>query len=162
MDTVDPLNDRQRKFAEGVACGLTVQQAARQAGFSPSYSRKSSKLLKHPGVSALVATIREQGRTLAAYDLAQAMAQAQKGIDLAEKHKNPMAFIKGCELRAKLSGLLIERTQEVPVDLRGALEEARLRIINPQSDLKGKLEEARLKINHRGNGEADSTATGIA
>ena len=58
------------------------------------------------------------------------MAQAQKGIDLAERHKNPMAFIKGCELRAKLSGLLIDRVEVATVDLKGSLEQARTRVID--------------------------------
>ena len=40
-----------------------------------------------------------------------------------------MAYCKATELRAKLSGLLIDRIEVVPVDLKGALEQARHRVV---------------------------------
>ena len=41
-----------------------------------------------------------------------------------------MAYCKGTELRAKLSGLLIDRVEVIPVDLVGALQRAEGRGIN--------------------------------
>jgi hypothetical protein len=90
---------------------------------------------KNPAAVKYLEEIQAQGRTIAAYDVAAAMAQAQRGIDLAERHKNPMAFIKGCELRAKLSGLLVDRVEISTMDLVGSIEQARHRVLNitPQS-----------------------------
>jgi hypothetical protein len=85
---------------------------------------------KNPAAVKYLEEIQAQGRTIAAYDVAAAMAQAQRGIDLAERHKNPMVFIKGCELRTKLSGLLIDRLEVSTVDLAGSLERARTRVID--------------------------------
>jgi hypothetical protein len=124
------LNDRQRKFVDGVAGGMKTQQAARAAGFAPSYARKASRLLKIPMIAAAVEAIREKGRDLAAYGLVEAMREADDAAAFAKLHKNPMALVKAFELKAKLSGLLIDRVEVATVDLRGALEAAERRVIN--------------------------------
>jgi hypothetical protein len=124
------LNDRQRKFVAEVARGVSAQDAARKAGFSPSYARKSSRLLKHPGIAQAIAAIRAEGRTLVAYDLAAAMREAESAATFARMNKNSMALVKACELRAKLSGLLIERIETVAIDLKGSLEQARARVLD--------------------------------
>lgn len=67
---------------------------------------------------------------MAVYDLATAMAEAEAVCTFAKKHKNAMAYCKGTELRAKLSGLLIDRVEVVNVDLRGSIARAEARIIN--------------------------------
>ena len=123
------LTDKQERYAEHLARGMESRAAAKAAGYSDSYARvAATRMKKYPAVARAVEVIRAEGRTLAAYDLVAAMAQAQEGIDLARVHKNPMAFIKGCELRAKLSGLLIDKVEVVTVDLKGALVEARSRV----------------------------------
>ena len=57
------------------------------------------------------------------------MREAEEVCAFARKHKNAMAYCKGTELRAKLSGLLIERVETVTVDLRGSLDQARERVL---------------------------------
>jgi hypothetical protein len=60
------------------------------------------------------------------------MQEAQEVIEFAKSTKNAMAYMKAVSLRAELSGLLVQQLhikQEV-IDLRGALEEARVRVIN--------------------------------
>jgi len=136
MSTTDqPLNHRQQKFIEAVARGESVQQAARLAGFSPSYARKSSRLLKHPAIAQAVAAIRTEARTVAAYGLVEAMKETESAAAFARLHKNPMALVKATELRAKLSGLLVDRVEVVEVDLRGALDRAEARVLNGTSAL---------------------------
>lgn len=67
---------------------------------------------------------------MAVYDLATAMAEAEAVCAFAKQHKNAMAYCKGTELRAKLSGLLIDRIEVVPVDLLGALQRAEARVLD--------------------------------
>ena len=67
---------------------------------------------------------------MAVFGLVEAMKEADDAAKFSKLHKNPMANVKACELRAKLSGLLIDRIEVVPVDLRGALEAAESRVIN--------------------------------
>ena len=121
--------ERLRKLVQYVATGDPVQQAARKAGFSPSYARKSSRLLKHPMIAAAVEAIRAEGRTLAAYGLAEAMKEAENAAMFARLKGNAMALVKSIELRSRLSGLLIERIETVTIDLKGALEAARNRVV---------------------------------
>jgi phage terminase small subunit len=126
MKSAEP-NDRQRRFIEAVARGIPAQEAARSVGYSPAYSRKASRLLKVPVIAQAIAAIREQGRTIAAYGLVEAMKEAESAATFARVNKNSMALVKASELRAKLSGLLIDRVEIAYVDLTGALAAARSR-----------------------------------
>ena len=123
------LNERLRKLVQYVASGEPVQQAARHAGFSPSYSRKASRLLKHPAVAQALATVQTEARTAMAYTVVSAMKEADSAARFAREHKNPMALVKATELRAKLSGLLIDRVELVTVDLSGAIARAEGRVL---------------------------------
>lgn len=133
-DGMEPMNtaeltERQRRLVEFVGSGLSVQQAATKAGFSPSYARKSSRLLNHPGIAQAIAAIRAEGRTLAAYSLAEAMKEAEDAARFARLKGNAMALVKSVELRSRLSGLLIERIETVTIDLKGSLEAAKNRVV---------------------------------
>lgn len=123
-------NDRQRKLIEGAARGLSPQEAARSAGFSASYARKASRLLKQPMIAKAIEAIRAEGRTIAAYGLVEAMKEVESAASFARVNKNSMALVKACELRAKLSGLLIDEIhlKTESLDLRGAIEEGRRRV----------------------------------
>lgn len=114
-----------------MASDLNVQQADRNAGYSPAYAKKASRLLKRPVVARAIESIQAQGRTMAAYGLVEAMKEAEFAAAFAREHRNPMALLKATELRAKLSGLLIDRLEVVPpIDLKGGLEQARNRLLN--------------------------------
>ena len=53
------------------------------------------------------------------------MADCDEAAAFAIKLKNPMSLVKARELKSKLAGLLIERVEQVTIDLTGALEAAR-------------------------------------
>jgi hypothetical protein len=124
------LNERQRKFVEGVATGLSVQQAAKQAAFSASYARKASRLLKNPSVRQTIEAIQGEARTVAAYSLLEAVRELDKAIAFGYAKGNPMSIAKLLEAKGRLFGLYVDRYQEVPLDLCGALEAARGRVVN--------------------------------
>lgn len=125
------LPDRWRRILQRHARGEDFRPATQAEGCSASYAAViRTRMMKNPEATKFLESIRSDARREAVYGVVEAMAQAQKGIDLAERHKNPMAFIKGCELRAKLSGLLIDRVEVATVDLKGSLEQARTRVID--------------------------------
>ena len=125
------LNDRQRRFVGLVASGQSLAEAARSAGFSRSYARKANHLLmKHPAIARAIAAIRAEARTASAYTVIQCMREANDAAAFAKANKQSMALVRAVELRARLSGLLIDRVEVVNVDLRGALERAESRIVN--------------------------------
>ena len=67
---------------------------------------------------------------MAVYGLVEAMKEAEDAAAFARENKNSMALVKACELRAKLSGLLIDRVELVKVDLTGALARAEARVLS--------------------------------
>jgi phage terminase small subunit len=85
------LTERQRKLVQYVATGDPVQQAARKAGFSASYARKSSRLLKHPAIAQAVAAIRTDARREAVYGLVEAVREIDKAIVFGYSVSNPMS-----------------------------------------------------------------------
>ena len=132
----DGLNELQRKYCQNVASGMSSIPAAVAAGYSESFARVAAyRLGQNPAVAALIAAIREKGRERASYNLAAAMQEAKQAAEFAVVHKSPIALVRAIELRAKLSGLLIDRVAVEIVDVAGAMADARsrvARIINPQ------------------------------
>lgn len=123
--------ERLRRYVDNMGRGMDSFPAAKAAGYSDSYARVAAhRLMKKPAVAQAIATIRKEGMKVAVYDLATAMREAEAVCAFAKLHKNAMAYCKGTELRAKLSGLLIDRVEVVEVDLRGSLERAEARVIN--------------------------------
>ena len=105
--------------------------AARAAGYQGTGANKAgSRLLKNPIVRQEIEAVQAAARTVVVYDLATAMKEAEDVCAFAKLHKNAMAYCKGTELRAKLSGLLIERVEIATVDLAAALERAERRVID--------------------------------
>ena len=128
----DALTDKQRRYVENIAKGMPSREAALAAGYSPSFSRVAAhRLGKKSEVSKAIESIQAEGRKVAVYDLATAMKEANEVCNFAKRHKNAMAFCKATELRAKLSGLLIDRVEIATVDLTSALAKAEARVANP-------------------------------
>lgn len=134
MSTKDPLSEKARAYvqqqgARGGAGNTNQNQnmvesfvhhfctnggngakAARDAGYSPnSCSQQASQMLKRPEVIAKVAAFRKKTEEKALYNYGSAMEEAQRAMDFALQTDNASAFVKGVELRAKLTGLLIDR-----------------------------------------------------
>jgi hypothetical protein len=128
----DTLTDKQRKFVELYTSGkMDKVQSARAAGYQGSGAKKAgTRLLKNPIVRQAIESVQAEARTVAVYDLATAMKEAKAVCTFAKRHKNAMAYCKATELRAKLSRLLIDRVEIIPVDLVGALEKAERRVLD--------------------------------
>jgi hypothetical protein len=128
LQPVTRLTNKQIKFIELVGAGVPHQEAGAQSGLRSSGSRY--RCLTTPVAIQYLSSLRAESRAIAAYDIASAMQEAKEARDFAIKHENPMAVVKATELRAKLSGLLIDRVEVVTVDLRGSLEQAEKRVLN--------------------------------
>jgi len=125
------MPDRWQRIIQRVARGEDWPTAARAECRSGSYARViRTRMMKNPEVVKAIESIRAEGRKSAAYDLVAAMKEANDAAAFARQHKNPMALVKATELRAKLSGLLVDQVQIVTVDLTGALARAEARVLN--------------------------------
>src|SRR4029078_4261490 len=131
MSDQKPLTGKQLKFTQLYAGGMDKVHAARAAGNQGSGANKAgSRLMKNPIVRQAIESVQAQARSVAVYDLATAMAEAEAVCAFARLHKNAIAYCKATELRAKLSGLLIDRVEVVEVDLTGSLARAEQRVLD--------------------------------
>ena len=122
------LTDRLAKYVALVASGTNTRDTALACGYSPSYALVIGRRTAHkPQVREAIDGIRERGRAMAGYQFAQALQDCDASIAFSRLHKNSMALVKGIELKAKLTGLLVERVETVTVNLTEALEAAKAR-----------------------------------
>ena len=145
------ISPQQTEYATYRAQGLTIAEAGTKAGYA---SRCSAWKAEHnPIVREYLSEIQRNTAVIAAYTATTAMNEAKDGMVFAKDTNNAAAYVKAVELRAKLSGLLIDRVEVFTADLKGALLEASKRIINvtPSSPALEQLIEASL--------QADSTTT---
>ena len=148
------LTHRRETYIRLLATGLPSREAALQAGFSKSYSKvAATRLGKLPAVKSAVDGIQLEGRKMASYELSQALTDCDNAAAFAMKHKNSMALVKARELKSKLAGLLIERVEQVTVDLTAALAEAKSRALSHKNiTITGKDEETKSNGDSSRNG----------
>jgi phage terminase small subunit len=132
------LSTRQQLFIAAMQRGVTGTQAAIEAGYS-AHSAKSRAhvLMTNERVSAELARVREKLAAEAEYNGTKCMAELDNAITFALETKQPNAYVKAIELRARLAGLLRDKldiTVEQKVDLAGALAEARERSLRLRCD----------------------------
>jgi phage terminase small subunit len=134
------LNDQQASFVRFYCTGLSAQEAAQKAGYSWSYCRKASKLLKHPGIIAAIEESQASLRDSQNYGPAQAVAEIDRQIKMALTARSPnfMAAAKNLDLKCRIFGLVKEKVEVAVVDLRGSLEQAKARVINMAASIQSK------------------------
>jgi len=122
------LSERRKRYAVLLAQGVKSSEAARRSGYSPSYARKGHKLKHGETMQAAMEEAEKIVKEVAGYDVTMAFMEINSFIEFAKKHKNAMAYFKAVELKARLSGLLVEKKEVITVSLTRALEEADARI----------------------------------
>ena len=127
------ITPKMMKYAELLATGMPQGQAAREAGYKSKCS--STDLAKNPAVQRYLSALQNRVCAIVAYKVADAMQEAADTMQFAKEKGNPMAYCKAVELRAKLSGLLIDRVEVFSADLKGALAQAETRVINVSASI---------------------------
>lgn len=123
------ITPKQQRYAELRAQGRTQGQAALEAGFHSKTGAYRAE--RNPIVRGYLNEIQRNAAVRVGYVVATAMAEAKDAMSFARETENATAYVKAVELRAKLSGLLIDRVEVVSMDLKGALAMAEARIVNP-------------------------------
>lgn len=99
-------------IAAYIANGGVAAEAARTAGYSAGNSRKTgSRLLRDPDVAARIEAARKEIQTASGYDARAAVAELDRNISLARANKADMAVARLIELKLKVHGLLVDRTE---------------------------------------------------
>lgn len=100
----------QQRFVELYIDGKkTAAQAYELAGGVGDPTVQSQRLLKRPKVQQAIAAFRAELAENSKYTLEKAMEEANDAAIFAREHKNPNAYVKAVELKAKLSGHMIEK-----------------------------------------------------
>ena len=120
------ITPKQQRYAELRAQGLTQGQAAKQAGYS---SKSSANHGETPIVREYLSRIQSEVCSRTAYTVATAMDEALQVIEFAKANGNANAFCNAVSLRAKLSGLLIDKVELVAIDLSGSIQRAETRVL---------------------------------
>lgn len=91
--------------------GHTWPQAAKLAGYSPSYSAKAARLADDPEVAAIIEQGHAELRKQAMYDAEALVKECDALILFGREKGNPMSCVKALELKAKALGLLTEKIE---------------------------------------------------
>lgn len=130
------LTHRQRAWLDHYLKGATAKDAALAAGYSAGSTKSQTfDLLNHPLIKAELARVEALVRQQTAFDCVAAFNEQGRIMELAIANNHFSAAQKASEMRARLHGLLIDRSQmelEVNnrVDIKGALDAARARVVN--------------------------------
>ena len=118
------LNPKQLQFIKHFIATGNARQSAIAAGYGPANASKRASILLNgnPLIRAEVQKHRKELTEATKFGYQQAMDQAQKVYELAERTGNAMACAKAVELKSKLSGLLIERHQVQQASLTIVIE----------------------------------------
>lgn len=126
------LTTKQRAFIAAYQTGISATQAVIQAGYSKHSARHIAHTLMHDNklVRAELDKVSNTLAEAAGYNGERCMAELDKAIAFAVETKQPNAYVKAIELRARLAGLLRDKVDVTVerIDINGALSAARARI----------------------------------
>lgn len=139
------LTARQRRFVAEYQTGVDGTEAAKRAGYSPKSARYTAYHLlnENAAVMAEIKKVQEALAKAAEYNGEKCMAELNEAIAFAIEAKQPNAYVKAIETKARLAGLLrdkLEVTVEQRPDVSGALAAARARALQPLAELPSPIE----------------------
>lgn len=110
------LTPKQEAFCLAVVSGMNITDAYRSAYAAgtmkpASVNREAKALTDHPKIAARIEELRKPVVAAAQYGLTEAMAEAAEALKVARNKENGGAMVAAITLRAKLSGLLIEKKE---------------------------------------------------
>jgi phage terminase small subunit len=110
------LTAKQEAFCQAVVSGMTQADAYRKAydaeRMKPETVQSKASILMADGkVRARVEEIRAPVVAKVQYGLEQAMSEAEEAFKVAKAKENGGAMVAAVSLRAKLNGLLVERSE---------------------------------------------------
>lgn len=111
------LTPKQEAFCIAMASGMNPSDAYRSAydtsKMKPASVNKEAKklLTENPHITPRIEALRKPVIVAAQYGLAEAMAEAADAMEVAREKGNGGAMVAAVTLRAKLSGLLIDKKE---------------------------------------------------
>lgn len=127
------LTAKQEAFCQAIVSGLSQADAYRKAYDAErmkaeTVQKRASELMANGVVRGRVESIRAPVVAEVQYDLRTAMGECERALDMAEKLEKPAAMVQAIALRAKLHGLLVDRS-EVKTGLLDGFDHEELKAI---------------------------------
>lgn len=110
------LTAKQEAFCQAIVSGMSQADAYRAAYNAsnmkpPSVQVNASKLMANAKVALRVKELRAPVMEELRYDLKAAMEEAKEAFEVAKRKENGGAMVAAATLRAKLNGLLVDRSE---------------------------------------------------
>jgi phage terminase small subunit len=127
------LTAKQEAFCQAIVSGMSQADAYRKAYDAgnmkaETIQKRASELMANGEVAGRVQELRAPVVAELQYDLRAAMVEAEEAFKVAKGKENGGAMVAAVTLRAKLNGLLVERS-EVRVSPLDSLEHGELKAI---------------------------------
>lgn len=110
------LTAKQEAFAQAVVSGMSLSDAYRAAYNAGTMSAatinvKASEVMANGKVAVRVDSLRKPVVEALQYGLKEAMSEAAEALEVCREKQNGGAMVAAITLRAKLSGLMIEKKE---------------------------------------------------
>lgn len=124
------LTSKQEAFCQAIVSGMSQADAYRAAyacknATDNSVIQMASRLMAKVNVISRVDSLRKPVIERLQYGLAEAMAEAADAMDVSRSKENGGAMVAAVTLRAKLSGLLVDR-KEIKVTTIQQMDDSQL------------------------------------
>jgi hypothetical protein len=103
-------NHKHELFAQGLAKGKTADEAYQLAGYKQSRPA-ASRLSTNVNVKARVAELQERGAIRAEVTIASILVELEEARELAKSIAQPGPMVSASMGKAKVRGLLVDRTE---------------------------------------------------
>lgn len=123
--TLDGLTEKERKFVESFAMGMTQSQAAKAAGYGDPYVR-SHELMRNPRILAAIDQYRALNAEAISVTRKDVLEGLQEAIDMGRQLQDPVAMIAGWKEIAKVCGLYEPIKKQVDISVNGQVAFNRL------------------------------------
>ena len=129
----DSLNPKQMDFVRHYTSGKSAAEAAPPSPRRTTPGAQRSSYSEARPSAARLNALRGAVREAADYDLNEAVKEIDSLISFAREKGNPMAAVKGAEVKLRLFGMLTDklRVEQTTIDLTETLAEARSRAFSP-------------------------------
>ncbi len=110
------LNERQEKFAQNVAKGMSKTQAAIDAGYSPKNAGRAGIMMSgknHPKIQARIEELQKRGADRASVSLATHLTDLKDIRDQALQNGSYSSAVSAEVARGKAAGLYVNKSELV-------------------------------------------------
>lgn len=106
------LNEMQLKFVSEYLKTSSPTASAIAAGYAPAGAKSQAyQLLRNPKIKAELQRVQALVQEEGVYNLKKALADAEEAYQVAKANENAAAMTAAATLKAKLSGLMVDRSE---------------------------------------------------